>query len=212
MTLRHLIWDWNGTLLDDLDLCLEIINGMLKERELAAITRESYLEVFDFPVKNYYQKLGFDFSLEPFESVSDQFIQAYERGRPECQLMDGSREILAALSSRGISQSILSASRRVYLTKAVQEYGIESHFNSIEGLEDHHAAGKLALAQAFLESCPLDPAHMLLVGDTTHDASIARALGVDCILIPNGHHSRERLQGTGFQVVSSLADLQELIG
>ena len=210
MTLQHIIWDWNGTLLDDLELCLEIINGMLKERELPAITRESYLEVFDFPVKNYYQKLGFDFSLEPFEAVSDQFIQAYERGRPECQLMDGSREILAALSSRRISQSILSASRRVYLTKAVQEYGIESHFNSIEGLDNHHAAGKLELAYQFLEFCPFDPAEMLLVGDTTHDGDIARALGVDCMLIPNGHHSRERLAATGLPVLNSLLELKGL--
>jgi len=211
MPTRHLIWDWNGTLLDDLELCLEIINGMLRERALPAITRSSYLEIFDFPVQNYYQAIGFDFSREPFEKVSDQFIQAYEKGRPGCQLMDGSREILAQMASLGISQSILSASRASYLVKAVAEYGIEGFFTSVHGLDNHHAAGKLDLARAFLKTCQLDPAAMLLVGDTTHDGEIARALGVPCILIPRGHHSRRRLEETGFQVVSSLADLPGLI-
>ena len=207
MRTQHLIWDWNGTLLDDLALCLGIINYMLEERELPALSQENYLEAFDFPVQDYYRRIGFDFRREPFEAVSDQFIQAYEAGRPDCQLMDGAREALDHFARLGLSQSVLSASRRIYLRKAVQEYGIEGYFSAVEGLEDHHAAGKLALARDFLESVPLGPEQMTLVGDTTHDGEIASQLGLNCLLIPNGHHSRERLEKTGHPVLSSLREL-----
>ena len=208
---KHIIWDWNGTLLDDLDLCLKIINTMLAAWNLPSISRESYLEVFDFPVSGYYQILGFDFSIEPFESISNEFIKAYEEGRPECGLMDGAREILSHAASLGISQSILSASKGSYLAKAVGEYDIKGFFNSVQGLDNHHAAGKLDLAKSFMESCLLPPDEILLVGDTTHDGSIAAALGVNCRLIPNGHHNRQRLEETGFPVVSSLLQLKELL-
>lgn len=209
--IKHIIWDWNGTLLDDLELCLEIINRMLSARSLDAISRESYLQVFDFPVSSYYQMIGFDFTQEPFESISNEFIQAYESGRPNCALMPGTRRILAYTASRGISQSILSASKGSYLGKAVVEYEISDYFSSVQGLDNHHAAGKLELSKDFLRSCVHAPQEMLLVGDTTHDGSIAAELGLNCVLIPNGHHSRRRLEETNIPVASSLFDLQDLI-
>ena len=202
--LKHIIWDWNGTLLDDLGLCLMIINSMLSARDLPPVSHNAYLEVFDFPVRDYYIRLGFDFSQEPFETVSTEFITAYELGRPNCQLMAGAREILEQAADRGLSQSILSASKTTYLNKAVDEYGIQGHFSSVQGLNDHHAAGKLALAQDFLENSDLDPSQTLLVGDTTHDGHIAGELGLGCILIPNGHHSRSRLEEVGFPVLCEL--------
>lgn len=208
---KHIIWDWNGTLLDDLDLCLKIINTMLAARNLPSISRESYLEVFDFPVSGYYQIIGFDFSKEPFESISNEFIKAYEKGRTDCSLMTGARETLSHAASLGISQSILSASKGSYLAKAVGEYEIEEYFNSVQGLDNHHAAGKLDLAKKYMESCHLPPKDIVLVGDTTHDGSIAAALGVNCILIPNGHHNRQRLEKTKFPVVSSLLQLKDFL-
>lgn len=208
---KHIIWDWNGTLLDDLGLCLKIINNMLAARNLPSISRDVYLDIFDFPVSVYYQKIGFDFSKEPFESISNEFIKAYETGRPACNLMDGAREILSYAASLGISQSILSASKGSYLSKAIVEYDIQGYFNSVQGLDNHHAAGKLDLAKNYMETCHLPPSDMLLVGDTTHDGSISTALGVNCILIPKGHHNRQRLEETGFPVVSSLLHLKELL-
>ena len=209
--IRHIIWDWNGTLLDDLDLVLEIINNQLAARDLPPLSRQAYQEVFDFPVKNFYQKIGFDFGRESFESVSAEYIQAYERARPGCELMGGAREVLAHAASLGISQSILSASKGSYLIKAAAEYGIAGYFNAIQGLEDHYAAGKLELAEQFLASCGLPPDQLLIVGDTTHDGWIAGKLGLNCLLIPNGHHSRQRLESANFQVIDSIPALKELI-
>lgn len=209
--IRHIIWDWNGTLLNDLDLCLKIINEMLKSRDLPAITRECYLELFDFPVKEYYERIGFDFSREPFEAISTQFIKSYEAGRPDCDLMEGVPEILATIQRKGISQSILSASKGSYLVKAISDYGIAEIFDSVQGLDNHHASGKLDLAREFIRNYQLLPADFLLVGDTTHDAAIASSLGFHCVLIPNGHHSRTRLVEAGFPILDSLKDIEKLI-
>jgi phosphoglycolate phosphatase-like HAD superfamily hydrolase/membrane protease YdiL (CAAX protease family) len=207
----HLIWDWNGTLLDDRSLCLEIINAILESRHLPVLTLEKYQEVFDFPVKDYYQRLGFDFSVEPFEDISTKFIATYEVRRPECQLMAGAREALDTASKLGISQSIISASKLAYLAPAVKEYGIEPYFARIMGLDNHHAAGKQALVEEFLAANNLDPAKVLMIGDTVHDAAITKSLGLNCILIPGGHHSKDRLQHTTALVIDSLPDFINML-
>ena len=203
----HVIWDWNGTLLDDLQLCLDTINNMLDKRNLPELTIENYLDRFGFPVKDYYQKIGFDFDLEPFEEISTEFITAYEKGRPACQLMTGAREIIQALSAGGYTQSIVSASKQSYLLPAIEEYSLSSYFNSVNGINDHHASGKLDIAKQHYQNLCLSPDQILLIGDTLHDAEIANTLGVGCLLIPGGHQSRERLFGAGVPVVDSLAVL-----
>jgi len=210
-TYSHIIWDWNGTLLDDLNLCLEIINNMLDKNCLPPVSRSAYLEVFGFPVHDYYQKIGFTFEEEPFEVISTEFITAYEKGRPSCPLMPGTRETLEFLSSTGYTQSILSASKQAYLNKAVLDYGIKDYFISINGLDNHHAAGKFDLAKDFMTAQDLNPNSVLLIGDTLHDAEIAASLRVDCCLISNGHQSRQRLESAELPILDSLSDLANQI-
>jgi phosphoglycolate phosphatase len=209
--INHIIWDWNGTLLDDLNLCLTTINSMLAERGLEPLTKVRYLEIFDFPVQDYYRKLGFDFEQEPFEAVSTQFITLYENGRPGCRLMNGAREMLQFFKGLGYKQTILSASKKSHLQKAVADYHIQGNFQAVLGLDNHHAAGKLSLARAYLNDSLFDPRTMLLIGDTIHDAETAHALDLKCILIPNGHHSRLRLAATGATVVNSLPELMDFL-
>lgn len=209
--ITHIIWDWNGTLLDDLDLCLTTINSMLIKRSLNSVSRSTYLDIFGFPVKDYYLKLGFNFSKEPFEEISTEFITAYESGRPNCSLMDGALDILCFLQNHGFDQSILSASKNKYLDQAVIDYQIQDIFSVVDGLSNHHAAGKLGLAQDHLAKLAIAPDTILLIGDTLHDAEIAEKLGMRCCVIPNGHHSKQRLEKSTAVVVDSLHDLRAII-
>lgn len=207
----HVIWDWNGTLLDDLQLCLDVINEILSKRQLPKLTKEKYLKIFGFPVKDYYLKLGFDFDQEPFEVVSAEFIKAYELGRQHCKLMPNAKDILITLSSLGLSQSILSASKQSYLDKAIEHYGLRDFFCEINGLDNHHASGKADIAIEFMTKHNIAPSNILLIGDTTHDAEIARTIGVDCWLIPDGHQSRQRLKKLELPMINSLGELNQIV-
>ena len=206
--IEHIIWDWNGTLLDDLDLCLAAINDMLINRSLNTVSRNTYLDIFGFPVIDYYLKLGFDFSEEPFEKISTEFIKAYEAGRPRCSLMDGSKDLLQLLHTTGMSQSILSASKKSYLDQAVIDYNVQEYFVLVDGLDNHHAASKLSLAKEHLTELNVPSHSILMIGDTMHDADIAHELGFRCCLIPNGHHSSQRLEKSTAIIIDSLIDLR----
>jgi len=203
---RHIIWDWNGTLLDDAWLCLDIINGMLAKRGHPVLTAERYATIFDFPVRDYYALAGFDFARESFEVLSDEFIAEYARRVGECGLRAGAREALAWAQANGLSQSILSAMQQATLDRLLNEHGLRGYFSDVNGLDNHHAAGKVDIGRAWVARQELDPAAMLMIGDTTHDVEVAAALGAACWVIPSGHHARARLAATGARVIESLGE------
>jgi len=113
---KHIIWDWNGTLLDDAWLCVDVINGVLSRRNMSTISLRQYQELFNFPVIDYYVRLGFDFEKESFEIVGTEFIDNYEKRRHEVNLQKGAKAVLKSVREADLTQSLLSASLQTTLT------------------------------------------------------------------------------------------------
>lgn len=205
---QHIIWDWNGTLLDDSWLCIEIMNNCLAQHQLPLLTPTRYSQIFDFPVRKYYRRLGYDFNQTPFEQLSDAFMAAYHQRWLECHLRKGAVEILCCLQDGGLQQSVISAAENSLVNAMVGHYGLLGHFTAVRGLDDHHAHGKLELGRQWLAELELPPGDILMIGDTLHDAELARQLGIDCLLLVSGHHSRVRLEAAGVPVYNSLAEIK----
>ncbi len=207
-TFEHVIWDWNGTLLDDVALSVEIINEMLDERDLPQIVREVYQQLFEFPVEAYYRRLGFDFDEEPFAILASQYIETYNRRVRECELHVGVLDILSGIARQGIPQSVLSSHKHSFLVQELQQHRLFDRFESVQGIDNHYAAGKLEVGRAMLDRLAIDPSRSVLIGDTIHDLEVARELGVSCILISNGHYARIRLDSAHDWVLDSLQELE----
>lgn len=209
---RHVIWDWNGTLFDDTWLCMDIINALLRARGGRVMELERYREVFGFPVRDYYTRLGFDFERESWELVSREFIDVYERRRHECALRTGARDVLTACAARGVGQSILSAYRQETLEEIVGYFGLHGFFEHLRGLDNHYADGKLGTGRRLLASLDVPAEHVLFVGDTEHDWEVAAALGTRCVLLTGGHYSERRLRACGVPVVHDLSAIPSVLG
>jgi phosphoglycolate phosphatase len=200
----HIIWDWNGTLFDDSSLTLSIMNGMLSRRGRPSVSKEKYAELFDFPVSDYYRQIGWDFEKYSFESLSDEFIEEYYRRHRECPLRQGAEEILRA---NKVPQSILTASKQTDIDLLVKHFGLDGLFAGVNGLNNHHAAGKLEIGRKWVKELNVAPENILMVGDTTHDAVLAKELGMDCVLIESGHQNKERLEKCSVPVIRNLKEL-----
>jgi phosphoglycolate phosphatase len=197
---KHIIWDWNGTLLDDAWLCVEIINRMLACRGMRKITLAEYQMHFDFPVINYYLKLGFNFDKESFDNVAQEYIKAYETERFRCRLQSGVNEIVKSLRDRGFLQSVLSASQQSSLIEAIELFGLNNLFENVAGLDDYYAHSKVDAGKKLLKNITVSPKEILLIGDTIHDYEVACILGADCLLLPAGHQTAQRLMSCGAKV------------
>lgn len=207
--LRHVIWDWNGTLMDDTWLCIATLNLLLEARGLPSVAYEDYRQHFAFPVKEYYRKLGFDFEAQSFEDLSVEFIAAYEERRLECALHNGVQETLQKIRDAGLTQSILSAYMQKMLDEIIPHYGLQDYFVRLVGARDIYAHSKVARAREWLAELDYAPSEILLVGDTIHDAEVAAELGVRCVLCAHGHYTPERLAHPEFPVCHSLEEVLE---
>jgi phosphoglycolate phosphatase len=204
----HILWDWNGTLIDDAWLCVDIMDRLLQRYDKPGLTLERYQRLFDFPVRDYYQRLGFDFSIVPFEQVGSEFMEEYYERWRSCALQKDVPTTLQRLSARGLPQAILTAAPSRMVKEGVDHFGIASFFQTINGLDHHYADGKLAVARDWLEREKVSPSSVLLIGDTTHDFEVAHDLGMACVLISSGHHHGDRLHTCGVPVLSSFDGLR----
>lgn len=209
----HIIWDWNGTLLDDRDLCNETVNRLLVSRGCAPLSRERYYEVFGFPVENYYAAAGFDFAKDPYPVLAQEFMDMYIPASLSCGLTPGARCALDYFRASGRAQIILTASDTDTLGRQMEKLGIADRFDAVLGQDNIYARGKTELAADWIRESGLDPKDLLMIGDTLHDAEIAGVLGCDCVLIARGHHDEKRLAAADCPVYTSLfAFLRELTG
>lgn len=210
MKYTHLFWDFNGTVFADMQAGLDSTNDMLQERGLHTIEGlEEYRELFDFPIKEYYRRLGFDFEKESYEVLAPLWVDIYNKRSKTSTLMDGVRETIAYAREAGLVQVLFSATERDMLLRQLSELGVSDCFDEVIGLDNIHAESKLHLAKRWREGHP--DARILYVGDTLHDAENARILGADCLLFTGGHQSERRLSACGCPLIDSIKRVIEYI-
>ncbi len=208
---KHIIWDWNGTLLDDAWLCVDIMDSMLKERSLGTLTLDRYQRLFDFPVIDYYRKLGFDFTKESFEKTGTEFIKHYEKRQNELVLNKGVRDTLEKIKILVLSKSILTTSSDAVLQEVTTRLDLRHYFIKVIGLENHYAFGKIEKGKAWMKELQKSPNEVLLIGDTAHDFEVSKELNIDCVLIPSGHYSEKKLLDCGVPLISSICQVLDFI-
>lgn len=200
MKYTHVIWDFNGTIFDDLSVGVEAINTMLKRRNMPILASvEEYRSKFGFPIKDYYAKCGFDFEKDDYETVlAPEWVEEYNRLEKSAGLCHNVKNALELLSDRGISQSILSASRDDMLISQINRLGISDYFDDIIGCDNFFAYGKAHLCKKYVFEHP--ERRFIMIGDTTHDHDVAKSAGIDCALVTTGHMSRKVLSLCGCEV------------
>ncbi len=209
--ITHIIWDWNGTIIDDVALCVDIMNHLLKDHNLPAIGLKTYRNIFKFPVKEYYSKVGFDFNKVSFDEIGQRFIEMYNQRIEEIKLQPGVIDLLSRLEEEGKTQILISARRADSLKLDVERFGLTDYFTQIIGLDDDLARGKDHLVEQFFKQNGINPQNVLFIGDTEHDLDIAKSLGAHFFMVSNGHNSAWRLMARTPFVYANLETLADFL-
>ena len=205
--LEAVIWDFNGTLIDDVEHIVRSVNVLLQRRALPLLTVASFRDVFGFPIVDYYRKIGFDLSAESMADLSAEFHDEYVPGLMTCPLHEGVVDALATFRKTGARQFVLSALEEVLLGSAIDRLGIADCFEALYGLDHLEGDSKLTRARSLLDDFRIPPNTALLIGDTDHDAEVAEALSIEAALVATGHQSERRLHDTGCAVYGSVGQL-----
>ena len=209
--LRAVIWDFNGTLIDDTELTVRCLNTLLARRGLPPVGVESYRSRVGFPLSDYYEKIGLDVAGEGMSALAEEFYAVYLPSLPTCRLHHGVIDTLKGLRVAGVKQFVLSASEESVVRATIDDLGVSEYFETIVGLDHRLVDSKIEQGRQLLRSVPSDSSEMLLIGDTDHDAEVGDALGIPVILVAQGHQDEQRLRATGHHVVADLEALRQAL-
>lgn len=210
MNYSHIIWDFNGTLFDDVETGIKSINALLSKRNMQTLSGVAdYHKVFGFPIIEYYRALGFDFDAEPYDKIANEWIEQYLYFSKGAKLYDGAKETLEKISKLPIKQIILSATEKNMLVKQLSELEILPYFSEVLGLDNIYAYSKAELGKMWKER--EKPKKVLLIGDTVHDFETSKQIGADCILVSCGHQSRDTLLSCGVTVINNIKDIVKYV-
>jgi len=201
------VWDWNGTIVDDAFIFVDIMNDYLSLYGLPEITPEDYKNNFCFPVNNYYKRLGFKLSEKEFKKLSVNFIQKYKKVMFFPSLKKDILSVLKYLKKLHYKQFVVSAQEQGLLRQSVDYYGLTGYFGGSFGLNNNLAVSKKSVAKKHIFPYLKKNQGALFIGDTIHDYEVAKSLGADCCLVSWGHNSKNKLKKTKQPVVDSVDDL-----
>jgi phosphoglycolate phosphatase-like HAD superfamily hydrolase len=206
---QHVVWDWNGTLVDDLPLVVRATNAAFASVGGPAVTEAEHRRDFRRPIADYYaQVLGRPVGGDEFIQLNKVFHDVYQAGVVNCPL---TADAEAALDAWSGSQSLLSMWYHNELLMAVADYGLSGRFQRIDGLrlpvagaENHNGPYKGPFLARHLAALRLEGARVVMIGDTVDDAVAAASAGAACVLYTGGFTEAGQLRATGAPVVDTL--------
>lgn len=206
-----ILWDWNGTILNDVDACIDAVNISLKQHGLPLLNRTRYFNLFCFPVEEFYRKIGFDLEKYSYNKLAKEYIENYiNEAKRTATIHKGVIEMMEYFASLGLKQTILSASEKGILMERLHHYELDKYFYEIMALDNVYAVSKIHLGQNWIAKRGHSK-RALMIGDTTHDFEVASAMGIDCVLFNGGHGRQDDLARHGINVVDNLESIKDYI-
>ncbi len=205
------VWDWNGTIIDDVRISLKAVNDILRKRHKPQITLEQYRSYIDVPITKFYDNI-FDLKTEiSFDTLQKEFNNAYHHYLSEASLNDGIIPLMQKIRDCGMKQIIVSSSHQSIVERNSEKFGVRKYMDYLSGSDNHFVGSKLERAVNTIHKITYDHSKVIAIGDTLHDCELAVEIGADCILISTGHQSKMDLLSTGKPVIDNIKELEKYL-
>lgn len=209
----HFVWDWNGTLFDDLEIVVDAVSRGLATMGAAPIDLDIYRTHYTRPVKVFYDRvIGRPVSEAEWEELDRVFHDGYRTLLERANLTRDAAAALEAVREGGHTQSLLSMFPHQELIPLTHRLDVARYFDRIDGLVGPPGAPKAAYLESHLRllTAGEDPATVAVIGDTPDDAVAAAHVGAVCVLYDGGSHHRADLVAKGVPVVGTLLEAVEV--
>ena len=210
MRYKHIFWDFNGTIIDDVHNALSCVNDMLERKGMKPINLAEYYDYVETPIINFYYRI-----LPPeevdFTVISKEYHSDYARHLEETTLASGAEELLKELKENGAHQYIITSNFIGETLELTKKFGVFQYFDEVLGADNTLAESKIERAKAFFDLKGINRNDAIFIGDTLHDLETANALGIDCVLVEYGHQGRKLLHEHNAFTVADLKAVRDII-
>lgn len=210
--INNIIFDFNGTILNDAYLCYKIELEMVLALKLKPFSFKFYKDNFVHPIDLYYEKIGLDKSLYDYSKLNKEFFTQYsKRNEKEASLFKGVKKTLKTLKENNFNLYIISATNKNLLKTQLARLNILKYFNDVIGSDDINSKGKIEYGLEFINKYKLNKNNSILIGDTLHDYEVSNIFKIDVILFSKGHNSKKVLSVTNKKIFDNYKDIREYL-
>ncbi len=203
--MKTIVFDFNGTIIDDVDISLKCLNVLRRKYlKLEDLSKDEYRNIFTFPIIDYYRRAGFDFNEYSFETIGQEWVDLYNISVKKIGLAEGVIEFLDKYKNK-YQYIILSASKKEMIIDQLKQYQIQNYFKDVLGIDNIYAHSKLDIALDYFKDKNLND--YCMIGDTLHDDEVASKIGIDIKLVSNGHQSLSVLKKAGSPIYNSIKEI-----
>lgn len=210
--IKYVFLDFNGTILDDFDLCFEILNELCRKYGVKEVDKKTYRNIFGFPVQDYYVKVGFDFNKIPYKDINIYFMGEYgKRWAKETKVFKNFAKYIKKIKADGIKVYIITATRKELLEEQLKFFEIYDLFDGFAACDNDLGKGKIEYSKDLIIEKNINVKKAVFMGDTLHDYEVATHLDMKCLLFTKGHNSKEKLKTTNSKLINSYRELYKYI-
>ncbi len=202
---RNLIFDWSGTLCDDLALTIEATNHVLSHYKRPPLDVDSFRAEFYLPYPSYYETKIPEATMDELE---DLYRFAFDRSATTVKLLPHARRFMDFCTEQGIRCFILTSMDSKAFAIQVEELGLSSYFEHIHsGIRN-----KEVYIGQLMQQHNLHPDETAFIGDMSHDIDAAHCASITGIGVLTGYNNAQQLAAaTPDLIVPDLSALQQLM-
>lgn len=205
----YIIWDWNGTLYDDVDISLQCVNDMLIKRNMPTINMKQYYSYVDTPIIKFYEHI-FDLNIVTYDTICNEYYFSYNKYTEDRVLPQSTVALVKKLNRLGVRQSVVSSYFQKELVSMMKRCGVYDCFEHVSGARDRSVSSKLGRVENAIISSGVERRKCVIVGDTEQEFDIAIRSDIDCVLVGWGHNSPEVLKSKGCAFAENIERLGEI--
>ena len=202
--IRNIIFDWSGTLVDDLPAVWRASNHVFSQAGVEELSLDQFRAEFQLPFEGFYRRYTPDV---PMERLEEWFHGRFREVQDSVVGLPHARAFLELCRRHGIRTFLLSAVHP-------DHYAVQAETTGLGGFIDHPYIGvwdKRRRIHDILAEHALDPAQTLFIGDMQHDIETAKHGGLHSVAVLTGYNGLEQLRASQPDlIVEHLGELREL--
>jgi phosphoglycolate phosphatase len=207
---KNIIWDWNGTLLDDIQVCSDLVNSGLEKIGRPRYCLQQQREMYAIPIIKYYESFGV--TPEEYRNIAGDFLDKHKSLLPSISLRSKIIDALTYAKSNNIKQYVLSSHLQDHIEEGLALKEIKHYFDAVYGLpQGSSGLPKSEIGRKLIVQHEIIPNETVLFGDSVHDYEVAQEIGVDCVLVAGGHQCDKKLRATGARVVEDTSQIISIL-
>ncbi|WP_373533703.1 HAD-IA family hydrolase [Microcoleus sp.] len=185
---KVIIFDFDGTLADTIDILLSITNRLSAEFGFKSATKEELAQLSNL---NSWEILRYSgISLFKFPMLIRKLRSELRSEISNIQLFAGIKEVLLELKKRGFQLGIITSNSRENVLAALENNNLQDTFTFIYS---GSTFGKHKVINKWLRKEHINPEEVFYVGDEIRDIDAARKTGIKIIAVGWGFNSQEVL-------------------